>query len=207
MRFFKRRSVGTRCSFCGKGDGGSRLTELCDTAYGKPHGYYCGSCEELYFQLESRLTYTRAPGHRPWLVPDSGTEHVVKAASDPFDAVHAVVGGLEEGIMEVPRAAARIAALRLGLYGAGKVTSCDSRAEAIAEVSRTIAEGLAKHHELLQEYFEGRDYSVHTVSLFGRGCGVLLQRVTTEGSSGWSEQSCFLFDTDHSIHRYTSYER
>lgn len=96
--------------------------------------------------------------------------------------------------------------MKLGVWGAGKVTPCASLAEALAEVSRTIAEDLAKHYEQLQEYFEGRDYSVRTVSLFGRGCGVLLQRVTrTEGS--WIEQHCFLFDTDHSIHRYTSYDR
>ncbi|WBB62337.1 hypothetical protein O7599_07345 [Streptomyces sp. WMMC500] len=129
----------------------------------------------------------------------------MKATHDPFGAVHAVVDGLEGGIAAIPRAAARIAALKIGVYGAAEPTPHDSRDEAVAEVSRMIAEDLAAHHETLKTHLNGREYSVHTLSLYGEGCGVLLQQVTTEGD--WLRQFCFLIDTDHSIHPYRSYDR
>jgi hypothetical protein len=193
------------CGFCGKSGAESPLTELRDACYHCLHGYCCDSCEESYFRLESRLTYAPTRG-RPWLVPDPGTERVVK----PFDAVHAVVGGLENEIENISRAAAMIAALRLGLgwepdAHPAKLAPCDSRQEAVAAISRMIADYLAKHHEKIEKYLDGRDSSVFTVALFGDGCGVLLQQVTTVGN--WLQQDCFLIDTEHTVHHYTYWER
>ncbi|MGI5214408.1 hypothetical protein [Plantactinospora sp. CA-290183] len=208
MWFFRRRSAAEKaetgprtCVFCGA-DGVRRLS---DTAYGAPHGYYCRSCEESYFQLISRFRHVETPGHRPWLAPDAGTERPLSAASEPFDAVHAVVDELVAGIGEVPPAAARIAALRLGVYGAEIIHSGGSRAAAVEAVSTAIADDLAEHHEELQEYFGGRDYRSCAVALFGAGSGILFQQVTTDGD--WLRQYCFLIDTGHAVHRYASYDR
>ncbi len=95
--------------------------------------------------------------------------------------------------------------MKIGVYGATEPTPYDSRDEAVAEVSPMIAEILAAHHATLKEHLNGREYGVHTLSLYGEGCGVLLREVTTEGD--WLRQYCFPIDTDHSIHDYWSYDR
>lgn len=193
------------CSFCGVDGATSALVELRDKAYSQFHGYCCSPCEDLYVQFASGLTYTNRRGNRPWLVADPGTEHVLRAKPDPFGEVHAAIDGISSGITEVPPAAARIAALRLGVWGPQALVPCGSREEAVTAVSHMIAEDLQGCYAAARRYSSGRDHRRYTVSLFGNGCGVMLQQVTTEGD--WLRQYCFPFDTDHAVHLYMNYDR
>ena len=153
---------------------------------------------ESYASFKSRLRYLSDAGHRPWLVADHGTEHVVAATPVPFNAVHALLCGMEDRIRVLPPPTGRKAAKKLGVYEPMEPTLCGNRGAAVEAVSRSISEELARQED-------NRDHVVHTVSLFGDGSGILFQRVGTDGR--WLEQQCFLIDTHHSVHVYFNYDR
>jgi hypothetical protein len=195
--------VPRRCAFCEKAGDAWSLTELRD-GDDVLTGYSCQGCEKRYAAFEARLTHLDSPGPAPapWLASDVGTAHVVLATPGPFNAVHTVIDGLRSRIQDVPRATARIAAARLGVQRSPEAIRCESREEAIAVVSALIAEELADHYESIKRFNEGRDWLVHSVSLFGEGHGVLLSRMAANGER--LGQRCFLIEFDHSVHDFVS---
>jgi hypothetical protein len=192
------------CTLCLRTYDPQDLSELRDKAYRKLYGYYCDSCEKLHGELQPRFRYVDKPGNRPWLVSDPGTERRVKASPSPLDAVVAVIDELAPGISEVAPPAARITALRRGVYGAQRTIACQSREEAARSVSGLIAHVLAVEYQNIKKYKLG--HSALTVALFGGGAGVLLQEVTTTYGD-WLKQTCYLMDTDHRVHPYMYWHR
>ncbi|RKN04944.1 hypothetical protein [Streptomyces radicis] len=204
MRLFRRgagakarRAVPYKCDFCEKAGDPASFTERND-ALGRPGGYACPVCVERYDAFAANLRWERAPGQRPWLRPDAGTEHLLMAGRAPFNAVHAVIDGFRYRIKDVPRATARVAVAGLDLHGGGRVARCESRDDTVRTLSRMIAMELARHHESVTTLGGGHEWVRYTVGLFGDGHGVLLSRTTTEGE--WLAQYCFLVEFDDSVH-------
>ena len=194
------------CRFCGASGFGVTFHALRDSAYEEPRGHCCEPCHSTYPQLAARLQFRNAPGHRPWLLPDSGTQHPVRAKAHSLKAVEAIVERLAGALREdVPPAAAALTALRVGVWGPEEEIPCASHQEARKAVSLAIADLLDRHHEKVKKYLGPPDYAVHSVAAFGAGAGVLYQAVTTSGD--WLEQTCFLIDRAHTVHRYTNYDR
>ena len=194
------------CVFCGAHGPGAALIELTDYAYSKPHGLCCARCRDAFARFEERVRHLTRAGHSPWILPDGDTARPLSSGPDQLGAVRAALGGLEGRFHCVPRAAARIAALRLGVYAAeADEPAVASKAEAVGSVARAVARNLARNHEELVKYHGGKEYRAYSVALFGDGRGVLFQETGTDGS--WLRQHCFLVDSDFGVHRYRFYDR
>ncbi|WP_049565644.1 hypothetical protein [Streptomyces sp. SBT349] len=211
MRFFRRATdQGARrvdlaprtCDYCGQAGEPAGFTEF-RTAWDGSTGVACEACEKRYAAFASRLTHASRPGLSPWLEPDPGTAHLVMAGPDPFNGVHAVVEGFRHRVQDVSRATARVVTARLRVRRGGSPVPRDSREEALTTVSGMIAAELGRHHASVEEFMDGREWVVYSVSLFGEGHGVLLSRTSSDGE--WLAQYCFLIEFDHSVHPYIAW--
>ena len=71
-------------------------------------------------------------------------------------------------------------------------------------VGRRPVSGLRQrdHLESIKRFNEGRDWLVHSVSLFGEGHGARLSRMAPNGER--LAQRCYLIEFDHSVHDFVS---
>lgn len=147
--------------------------------------------------FDERLRFVTKPRHRPWLVPDPGTEHVVGSAED----VSTAVGTLGQGLRTISGAEARAAARRHALYNPPDPSPCGTQEAALTLVGSAIADMMDRNRAYEIPELPARTY---TVSRYGDGSGILLQQ---DIESLWSQEDCFLIDEDHAVHHYIAWDR
>jgi hypothetical protein len=169
--------------------------------------------------FDRRLTFITAPGKRPWLAPDPGSEHVVVSELEISRAVESLGAGLDT----IDRSEARAAADRHGVFGPLDPVQCGTRKAALAHVCRKIADivrptDLGSSWSWWQRLVRRREWLrlqrlagppgtkpfTYTAALFGEGAGILLQR-TADEYPYWFQEDCFLLDEECAVHHFIAW--
>lgn len=131
-----------------------------------------------------------------WLVMDPSSALAVPGEAAELQVIHDLVTRVASPLVPVTPSAARMATLSFSVFKPQEQpTACPDWASAFEVVSRPLPRTLKSDLQ--------KGLALH-LGTFGDRAGVLLESMLGEHRI---DQSCWLIDTDNSVHFYTAYAR